>query len=241
MIPLFRTRRSRLLAACLAPLFLALLLLGPAPAAVAQDEAFLYLPVIQSQLPDLYGTVTYRGAPMPNITIQLWRYSTVDPVLVATTRTDAAGVYRFAGIPRPAADEVYSALFDNLLEGGTPDERFVAMCSTPVDVGREDVVHLGDFDIDNILQTVPPNPVKLPYTFTWTHTAGGNGSYTFYLNERNGSGFYRSPDLPGVLSFKMSTLPDGIQYGRDYLWFMGYQTDEAYCSSLYSHVVQFKQ
>ncbi len=241
MIPLFRTRRLRRLAACLAPLVLSLLLLAPAPAAVAHDEAFVYLPAIQSPLPDLYGTVTYRGAPMPNITIQLWRFSTVDPVLVATTRTDAAGVYRFAGIPRPATDEVYSAMFDNFLDGGIPDERFAGTCHTPIKAGRQDAVHLGDFDIDDIAQTVPTGAIKLPYTFTWTHQAGGNGTYDFILNERNGSGFYRSPDLTGVSSFTMSALPDGIQYGRDYLWFMGYQTDEAYCSSRYAYIVQFKQ
>lgn len=241
MIPLFRTRRSRLLAACLAPLVLSLLLLAPAPAAVAQDEAFVYLPAIQAPSRDLYGTVTYRGAPMPGITIQLWRFSAVDPVVVATTRTDAAGVYRFAGIPRPAQDEVYAAMFDNFLNGGPPDDRFAGLCHTPIEDGRQDVVHLGDFDIDDIAQTVPTGAIKLPYTFTWTHKAVGNGSYNFILNERNGPGFYSSPDLAGVSSFTMRTLPAGIAYGRDHLWFMGYRTDEAYCSSRYAHIVQFKQ
>ena len=82
---------------------LGLLFSATAPVAQAQDNAHVYLPAIQGPAPyELYGTVTYQGQQIAGITVELWRYSEVDPVLTATTVTGSDGSYRFVNVPELA-------------------------------------------------------------------------------------------------------------------------------------------
>ncbi len=230
----------------LLPVLLGLLLFAFAPGAKAQDESALYLPAIQGPPPPvLYGTVTYAGQPIGGMAIDLWRYSSADPVLVATTVTGSDGIYRFVDVPRPESEEVYTARFDNYRAGSAWDDRFAGGCETNFENGEGNPTRLGDFAIDNIWEETPKHDStqKLPVTFTWTHDVPEGGVYNVIMYTVDGyiHKQFMSPDVTGAKTYTLTSLPEGFSYDKTYGWSVLHFTDQAVCNSFYTSYVTFKK
>lgn len=244
MFPMFGVRcsgtRVVVLAVALCLLFLA------APLAVqAQDETSLYLPAVLGPPPPVpHGTVTYAGEPIGGIQIELWRYSQVDPVLVATTVTASDGSYGFPDAPQLEGTEVYAARFDNYVNNYPRDERFAGRCETLIRGKGDPTGLLGHFDIDDITQQAPKHDAtaKLPVTFTWTHDAPASGVYQVQISRAySGGNQFDSPDIPaGTKSYTLDALPAGFGTGTFYAWLVTNFTDTAFCSSKYVYYVKIE-
>ena len=81
-----------------------------------------YLPLISAFVPeltgDIYGQVTYQGAPVGGISVTLFLWynpTTYSRWLTTTTKTD--GTYRFTGVRDLGSNYYYRVLYEGDLEG----------------------------------------------------------------------------------------------------------------------------
>ena len=170
----------------------------------------------------IFGAVTYRGQAIPGITVELVLadYGGATGNVAARAVTDAAGGYRFAGLPTLTAEQLYVVRYRNLAN----DSRYLRYWESIISIyiaGND--VPGGDFDIADITLGSPDGttPQALPVTFHWSKRADSpEDSYEFELWDPaspNGLHF-ASGELGYVNEYVRDILPEGFQPGVTYIW-----------------------
>ena len=191
-----------------------------------------YLPLVSSfiVLPPagIHGQVTYQGAPITNVEIQLilwhktgngWASSSGDTLY---TSTDADGRYQFATADSLDADQKYTVRFMNT----THDARFLEMWQSiglyTYTAGQ--VLAGGDFEIAEMLYLSPSYGayVSLPVTFQWQlRTGAPSDSYVLEMYKPNNSTiWFDTPKLGYTGTYLMNSLPTGFTTGVQYGWYV---------------------
>lgn len=166
------------------------------------------------------GVVTVSGRPAQKITLTLRQYDDIVETTVMTTTTDAIGHYLFADVPSlPPGQKYYVRFGPNELSTyvyiwfGPPLNAYVS----------GEAAAGGDFDIANIdlpmaawVNVISP----LPGTFAWTKRSAPDDSYRLRLQERAGRIDVSSPLLGYVDNYTLVALPAGVQFDRDYYWYI---------------------
>ena len=171
----------------------------------------------------IFGTVAYGGQAVPGITTELvlYDYGGATGNVAARAVTDAAGGYRFSGLPTLTADQLYVVRYRNLAN----DPRYLRSWeSLPIIAYTAgDDMWGGDFDIADVALGSPDDttPRPLPLTFHWTRRADSpDDSYEFELWDPASPNDVRfaSGDLGYVDEYVLHALPPGLQPGVIYAW-----------------------
>jgi hypothetical protein len=186
-------------------------------------DFFSYLPIVQHNDPlGIHGFVTNNGSAAANVFLELRFFNGASWSTRATTTTDSDGMFMFLNSPNLLPNQIYYVLFPN----STDNTSRLAVWGTAVlDSYDGGDVHIGDFDIANIV-LVSPAPgasVTLPRVFSWQkRTATPTDNYEFNLNDFSDGNpwFWTDPPLGYVGNFTLNSLPPGFGYNSQYAWFM---------------------
>jgi hypothetical protein len=199
----------------------------------------LYLPLVVKNYRNLSGLgisgqVTYQGNPISSIPIELRFYNGSSNSLIATTTTQADGVYKFTSAPSLGSGQYYFALYRNVTNATAS---YVDTCRssnlTSYTAGND--VAGGSFDIANIPQVSPPNGanVALPYTFQWTPRAGvPSDNYRIEISKDNWSTWWSGPTLGYVSQYVLNSLPSELSLNTQNKWDVAaFSPDGSWCYS----------
>lgn len=170
----------------------------------------------------IYGSVTFNGTPIENISLKLRFFDGTNTSTVATTSTAANGSFIFRHIPGLASGQKYYVLYENDSEE-EEDKLFAWNTRALTAYNSDQHIEIGNFDIANIVITSPntDTSVALPSTFLWvTRPATPNDSYAFnmYDPEDQNPLFITKPPLGYVNSFTLESLPAGFNINTPYFW-----------------------
>ncbi|NJM41171.1 MAG: carboxypeptidase regulatory-like domain-containing protein [Anaerolineae bacterium] len=173
------------------------------------------------------GKVTYKGAPISNIKVQLEScYFSLPCEAVLTTTTDINGLYVF---PYARDDYLYSyrVTYRNGAAGGNPDDpRYLLYWQSrnPDFYTYAARVSGGDFDIAEVELVSPSNnaTVAVPATFTWKERLDGD-KYQWFIDAVGDAFGQCDQQDPGTnTSFTFASLGCGgiftIETGTPHIW-----------------------
>lgn len=190
-----------------------------APAGQAPAPQHIYMPIVMTNVPGLFGRVTEKGVPVAGISLELRFWNGTAWSTAATVQTDSLGVYAFTPVNPLAAGQQYFVRYRN---GSNVNRLSMWQTRTLTTYGPADRVQIGNFDVTNVELGNPTTgqSVVLPFTFTWTPRASvPTDNYELDLREPNlDNPYYRSSPLGHVNSFLLSSLPSGFTRNQDYLW-----------------------
>ncbi len=206
-----------------------------APATVAPTPVATVEPGLGIQ-----GRVTCRGAPATGVFLVLVHVVGDTATELQMAQTWEGGRYAFASAPSLGAGESYYVKFPN--DEGDPSyvSGWYGPDITTYQAG--DDVHGGDFDIASIDLLAPADgaAVGLPAEFSWEPRAFGSYSYSWLLYDEAAGRRWASRDLGNVGAFTLSSLPDGVEYGRDYRWYVRiYESQDSFGYTYYWRTVRF--
>jgi len=174
----------------------------------------VYLPIVSSPPPGIFGRVTYQGSAIGGISLTLQLWEAFSSVAVLTTTTQPDGRYLFTDVPGLEIGKSYVVRYMN-----SGDPRYLAywysdfLNSYTADTRAAG----GDFDIANVVLISPRNgaTIAVPYTFQWTpRPASPSDNYAVMLACRaTGNRSFFSVGYTG--SLYLSHSPGGC---RDYWW-----------------------
>ena len=193
----------------------------PGPSAPDQDHS-VYLPLAKKVPARIYGVVRDDGSVAPNVILELHRLdvNTFADTLVDTTISNSSGYFAFINEPSLPPDNVYYVRYYN---PGDPT-RLWRWYTRPLGTYfAGQIVHIGDFDLANIVLSLPANGayVNLPETFSWVRrpaTTSDNYEFDLFEDCDNCALFYTLPPLGYVGSYNLTTLPAGFNYNTLYFW-----------------------
>jgi hypothetical protein len=171
----------------------------------------------------IFGTVTYRGQASPGILVELVLadYGGATGNVAARAVADAAGGYRFAGLPTLTEAQAYVVRYRNL---GNDPRYLRSWENLPIIAYTAgDDVPGGDFDLADVALGLPDDttPRSLPVTFHWSKRADSpDDCYEVELWDPaspNGLHF-ASGDLGYVDECVLDALPPDFQPGVTYAW-----------------------
>lgn len=214
-----------------------------ASAPMTVSPFILWLPLV-SACPGgpIYGRVTYRGANVPGIELQLRFYNGTDWSALATTTTNSRGEYSFTEVPALKSGQIYYVRYSN---PGDVDNVSVWQTRQVTSFSGCAPIAIGDFDIADVALTLPPLGalVPLPFTFYWnTRSATPTDIYDWNLFDPIDANpiWWTDPALGYAGSFRLDKLPSGFTTGTPYGWFIGvYSPDGGYGESYYYRDVTF--
>jgi hypothetical protein len=190
-------------------------------------EAWLYIPLVKRETLGINGYVTMNGAPIAGIPLDLRFFNGSDWSTAASTTTDDVGQFRFLNAGTLGSNQAYYVRF---LTDDVDPNNYLGYLTTwhtkVIESYTEGAsVHIGDFDIKDIVLLTPASgaAVDLPRTFTWQkRTASPSDRYEFNLfDEADGDPwFWTDPPLGFVSSYVLQGLPDGFDTETFYLWYM---------------------
>ncbi|MBI3944011.1 MAG: NHL repeat-containing protein [Chloroflexi bacterium] len=179
----------------------------------------------------IYGRVTAFGAPADSVLLTLSRRDAAGIGDVALTFPDANGNYLFSDLPDLTGAALYFVQFDNMGKNGANPAYlrnwFGGIISNYV---KGTSLYGGSFDLANIVLAAPgPHErVRLPYTFRWGTRDLPQDRFEFVLYDPSCPicDPLRSGNLGEQSSYTLQDLPEGFQYGREYLWFIIVRSDD---------------
>jgi len=167
----------------------------------------------------IYGRITYNNDPISGVTLNLHLLGTYQERIVAFTRTDDQGNYRFTNIPTLPIGATYRVVFGPNLD----DNRFVTYWFGP---GISSYItgqtrHGGDFDIADVKMIAPQPGVTrtLPVRFSWHKRVFRQDSYKLTIFDPISSDSWITNDLGYTEEFTLYSLAQGMQYGKVYGWY----------------------
>lgn len=189
----------------------------------------------------IYGKVTYKGNPAPNVELTLQRYrpGTAGETTLLTVTTDANGEYAFRNVPNlPSGNRYYvrySNPNDNLFVGSwfAPD--------IPLYAAGQSIAG-GDFDIQDVVLKSPPAGAKrsLPAVFTWQKRVPPTDTFVWRLRTEDFGTQWLSDDLGLVDSYTLGELYTGVNFNTSYWWLMHvYSGADSFGISYYMRKVSF--
>jgi 5-hydroxyisourate hydrolase-like protein (transthyretin family) len=175
------------------------------------------------------GRVTNRGAPDPNITLNLRWYDGQQWSTRATVTTDTNGRYTFIGVPGLGVGESYYVRFGpNTTDAnrlwswvGPTMQAYTTGASAPG----------GDFDVANVPLASPAHGalVRLPTTFVWQQRGVAGDTFRWWLQDPATDDAWSSTNFLTGDRFTLSALPEGAVYDRPYQWYVRvYNGDNGY-------------
>jgi hypothetical protein len=220
----------------------AALLLSSAGLAAAGPSApaggfSVYLPVVlnkpctpRGQV--IFGCVEQNGARLSGFLLTLYRQRNDPPsptTIAGTAVSDAGGYFQFSNIPPTTGSDYYYLSYVNLTDPTRLRDRDQPLIYLG---GQYD---LGVVDVTNIPLFAPADGlhVTFPYTFTWgLRPTSPKGHYADYYVVvwvgTNGSFAYSQQGVGYVGSHRQDYLPDTLQYGTEYDWFVRNQPEFPY-------------
>lgn len=189
-----------------------------------------YLPLMAYQPGELYGNVTFKGAPAAGVTVTLRFYNGVSNSTIATATTDSSGGYSFVNYPAlTGATQEYWIRFDNIDHNTSRLYLWLTHVITTYD--RSDHYRFSTFDIADVPLGAPgPGAVIAPpQTFTWTmRTATPSDSYELLMFDPTGmsSSYYGSGLLGYTGANTISSVPTGMSLLALYGWYVGVNSPE---------------
>jgi Tol biopolymer transport system component len=184
------------------------------------------------------GRVTYRGAPVAGVNIQLERCTAGLPCeSVSRVATDANGMYVFEYVQPWVFG--YHVTYRNGASGGNPlDARYLAFWQTNALVNTDyaERVAVGDFDIAAVELDAPANNASIgtPATFAWRTRGLGDEMYGWTFS---GDLFGVCNQAPALNASQFVFASLGCQFpevstGTDYQWWVAVRRDGGYGESL---------
>ena len=170
--------------------------------------------------PGIAGKVTFQGQPLVGVPLALLRWENSSGTQIQTTTTRTDGTYLFTNVPAATTGQVYGVKYGY---NATNDD-FVSIWWGPDVVGYKagQWANGGEFDILDIPLVSPPDDAQLslPVTFTWTPRPYDFEHYylRIYDHTAGNSWAWWSGDLGYDDSLTLTTLPDGMQTGKQYQW-----------------------
>ncbi|HUF38538.1 MAG TPA: hypothetical protein VMN57_08445 [Anaerolineales bacterium] len=186
-------------------------------------DFFIYLPIVQRNFPPgIHGVVTSNGSAAANVFLELRFYNGTSWSTSATTTTDSNGMFIFLNPPKLLANQLYYVLFPNSTDNTS---QLAAWGTAVLDSYDGGPVHIGDFDIADIVLVAPVSgaSVALPRQFTWQkRSATPTDSYEFNLTDfaDGDPWFWTDPPLGYVDSYNLTSLPGDFESDFFYVWFM---------------------
>jgi len=182
-----------------------------------------YIPLVQSNDPlGIHGYVTDNGSPAGSVDLDLRFFNGAVWSTRASTTTEPDGRFRFLDIAKLNPGQAYYVRFLNDNDTSHLTTWHTAVIQSYL-AGTN--VHIGDFDIKDIVFTspAPGANVSVPRTFTWQkRNASPTDSYEYNLYDFNDGDpwFWTVPPLGFVGSYTLQSLPPGFQTGFLYAWFL---------------------
>lgn len=197
---------------------------GKRALSAAFPEAALAAEQVQpSQAPaatGIYGRVTSNGVAAAGVALELRQYNSSGETVVATTQTDASGNYAFTNAPTLPAGFRYFVLFGP--NGSDSSRLYIALGPDIASFTAGSSVAGGDLDIGDVKMKSPSHgaTLPLPVTFSWTMRNVPADEYWLHLGKQNDQDFYWNSESVGHnSSYTLSTLPPGLTYSQQYLWY----------------------
>ena len=201
-----------------------------------------FFPRLIKPYPGISGRVTFNGAPITGIPLDLRFYNGTTWSTLASTTTSSAGIYSFSAAPSLAAGQKYAVRYLN-----TANDYFLYIWITRelTEYAAGGAVTIGNFDIANIALSLPAAgaTVHLPYTFQWNvRPTVLSDSYEFDLfDPQDGNPYFYTPHLGYTGSYLLSGLPSGFGYSANYAWDVWvYSPDGGSGVSYWSYYVRFQ-
>ncbi len=185
----------------------------------------------------IYGRVTLNKSPLAGISLKLMFKDINKPwASIATTMTTADGKFGFANVPSIVSPQTYYVRYDN---PGTPGRLLAWQTRYLYSYSQGSNVHIGDFDLADIILTSPAPDASLKgnYTFGWQRRAA-TPSDSYHLELFTLISPYRqwpSEPLGYVSSYKLFALPAGFQTYTTYGWAVGVETPDGASGRSYEH------
>ncbi len=190
-----------------------------------------YLPLVSNYLvlppAGIYGQITYQGAPLDGVEIQLvlWHkagnswFSNSWETLYALTQL--GGRYQFTTAVSLNSDQKYSVRFRNTAN----DTRFLNQWtgSSIYAYTAGQVLAGGDIELAEMVYLLPANHanVGLPITFQWQlRTGSPSDNYVLELFKPNEAVLFRTPQLGYAATYTLNSLPAGFTTGVQYGWYI---------------------
>ncbi|PKO19117.1 MAG: hypothetical protein CVU39_00775 [Chloroflexi bacterium HGW-Chloroflexi-10] len=195
------------------------------PAANSTTSESIFLPLVLKNTTSgtIFGSVTFNGTPIENISLQLRFFDGTNWSTLTTTNTTANGSFIFRHIPGLASGQKYYVLYQNPSVTIEEDKLFAWNTRALTAYNSDQHIEIGNFDIANIVITSPntDTSVALPSTFLWvTRPATPNDSYAFNMYKPVDINplFITNPPLGYVNSFTLESLPAGFNTNTTYFW-----------------------
>jgi hypothetical protein len=197
----------------------------------------VFLPLINKPPIFLSGTITYRGAPVAGQQVELRQSYDDYYATIASATTDANGMYQVA---LPAQWEDDHSLYLRWLNTSDNDAWLSAWFCNEITVLPQNDISCS-FDIQDIVLTMTPYNVTLPYTFRWTKRVTTSDSYQHNLFDP--ADIYQmawSPLLGYTNSYTMTGLPAFLAPHTDYGWWMTAYGPDGAGESFYYILITFE-
>lgn len=168
----------------------------------------------------IYGRMTCRGDPAPDVSLELRFYDGSAWAAIAIATTDAGGRYVFAGVPSLASGQAYYVLYGpNEVNPAYLFDWGGGLITAYVDGGS---VPGGDFDLANVDLIGPGygSVLPLPVTFTWRRRDIVGDTYGWVLFDPANSDWWSTGDLGDVGSYTVAQLPEGVEYEKEHGWYI---------------------
>ncbi len=218
---------------------------------IAESPYRLYFPIVASGVvsspppsgPGIYGRVTLNKSPLGGISLKLmFDNSSGHWVSIATTTTTADGKFVFSNVPSIVSPQTYYVRYDN---PGTPGRLLAWQTRYLYSYTRGSNVHIGDFDLADIILTSPASGAQLMgnYLFEWQRRAATpSDSYHLALFNPTTLNPYSTLEPLGYVStYKLFALPWPLRTGTTYGWRITVETpDGAWGSSYEYRTVMFQ-
>ena len=194
----------------------------------------LYLPITLSKPSStstgISGRVTFNGAPVGEVILQLRFYNGSTWSTRAAMSTAADGSFHFVGAPSLTGGQQYYVRYDNPdLAGGSAGKAYLWSWFTRslFTYAAGDAVEIGNFDIADITMVSPASgaTVPIPSTFQWNRRPLTSDNYRFHIfNPATPTTVYYTDNLGYTSSYQVNNLPPGYTAGTTYGWFPGVTT-----------------
>ncbi len=181
-----------------------------------------YLPMVVRRPGELTGNVTFSNAPVAGISVTLRYYDGVSYSSIATTTTNADGVYDFVEYPALTnTSQAYWIRYNNMERNDTRLGIWVTEVISTYALGERH--QFAPFDIANIDPGTPgpTDVIVTPKTFTWTQRLGRpSDNYEMRIFDPTGvtTSSYTSGILGYVTSKSIVSLPSGMSLLALYGW-----------------------
>jgi len=152
---------------------------------------------------------------------------------VAETLTAADGEYLFAVAPSLPLGAVFYVVYEN-----RSDPRYVGFWGGPdilsYEAGQQAAG--GDFDIEDVELLSPESgqTVGLPAEFSWQNRAPEGEDYTLELFDPDTGDWWQAANLGDVDRVTVSGVPQEVETGKAYGWFVRVCTEPTSCGASYA-------